>query len=78
MHIRVTFVYSMHIHTSQVHIIFIILEASIYDEGVLSKGFMSRKSLCPDGVMSGGGFVPDSLIRMCWSVNLVHYLDNVN
>ena len=53
----------------------IILEASIYDEGVLSEGFISGRSLCPDGVMyggffsegdlskgvlSGGGFVPPS------------------
>ena len=37
-------------------IILIILEASIYDEGVLFEGFMPKRSLCPDGVMYGGDF----------------------
>ena len=37
-------------------IILIILEAraSIYDERFLSEGFMSGRSLCPDGVINGG------------------------
>ena len=39
-------------------IILIILEASIYDEGVLSEGFMSRRSLCPDGSYIMRGFCP--------------------
>ena len=51
-------IYSMHIHTNQVKCNYlIILEACIYDEGVLSEVFMSGRSLCPDGVMYGGGFV---------------------
>jgi len=44
-------------------IILKILRASIYDEGVLSKGFMSGRSLCPDGVMCGGFFSKGVLSR---------------
>ena len=35
-------------------LLLIILEASIYDEGILSEGVFSGKSLCLDGVMYGG------------------------
>ena len=44
-------------------IILIILEASIYDEGVLSEGFLSERSSCPEGVMYGGGFVQGSFVQ---------------
>ena len=58
-----------HIHTLSL-IILIILEASIYDEGVLSEEFMSERSICAD-VIYGEGFVPDSLppeasMPDCW------------
>ena len=62
-------------------IILIILEASVYDERVLSEGFMSGRSLCPDVVMYGGGFVrrgfcPGFIKTTEWlldSIDLVKY-----
>ena len=48
----------MHKYTAKLSLLLlIILEASIYDEGVLSEGVLSGRSLCLDGVMYGGGFV---------------------
>ena len=49
-------------------IILIILEASIYDEGGLSEGFMCGRSLCPGGIIYGGFF---SRIRV-WRLRFVH------
>ena len=54
------------------------IEASIYDEGVLSMGFMSRWSLCPDGVMYGGvcpeGICPGFIKSTCRSGSLIPLL----
>ena len=50
------------IQAKQSLLILIILEASIYDEGVLSDGFISGGSLCPDRVMCGGGFVQGGFV----------------
>ena len=58
----------MHKYTAKLSLLLlIILEASIYDEGVLSEGVLSGKSLCLDGVMEldlyGGGFVRGGFVR---------------
>ena len=48
----------MHKYTAKLSLLLlIILEASIYDEGVLSEGVLSGRNLCLDGVMYGGAFV---------------------
>ena len=48
----------MHKYTAKLSLLLlIILEASIYNEGVLSEGVLSGRSLCLDGVMYGGCFV---------------------
>ena len=48
----------MHKYTAKLSLLLLIfLQASIYDEGVLSEEVLSGKSLCLDGVMYGGGFV---------------------
>ena len=44
-----------HVHAKLSLINLKILEACIYDEGVLSVGFMSGRSLFRDGVLSEGG-----------------------
>ena len=52
--------------------------ASIYDEGVLSEGFLSGRSLCLDGVMYGGGFVRGGFVRrgFCPTFAVKHLFGN--
>ena len=61
-------IYSMHKYTAKLSLLLlIILEASIYDEGVLSEGFcpegayvlmeLCMEGVLSEGVLSGGGFV---------------------
>ena len=54
----------MHKYTAKLSLLLlIILEGSIYNEGVLSEGVLSGRSLCLDGVMYGGCFVRGCFVR---------------
>ena len=55
--------FAIEIKINKVLIRLIILEFSITDEGFLSEGVMSEKSLCLEGVMYGRGFVRVGFVR---------------
>ena len=65
----------MHKYTAKLSLLLLIfLQASIYDEGVLSEGVLSGKSLCLDGVMYGGGFVRGGFVRRGFCPTFVEHM----